>query len=257
MEPIYTPHNVNPAYQLNWGLTVFWRQLPVPESDWFAQLQSVTEPDGVRVLKHRTTTANASQFFVSTKPHVSPAQIIRSVKGRLQYLVRDQQPKAFQRNYAIRSIGAATRGVVESYVSKQTNHHVMADRRVQQQFERYQRAYPAVDLSTPMFSAHGEYWYNLHLVFVNEHRWCEVREEILNSLLLMVERAALKHGQRLSRVALLADHIHLTLGCEVRQSPEDVAISYLNNCAFAYGQKPVFSFGYYAGTMGEYDRGAV
>lgn len=89
MEPIYTPHNTKPAYQLNWALTIFWRDRPIPDDDWFDALQSATEPDGVRVLKHRITTRDASQFFVSTRPHVAPSQLVRSVKGRLQHLRGD------------------------------------------------------------------------------------------------------------------------------------------------------------------------
>ena len=86
MERIDSPQNVNPAYQLNWGFTIFWRE-HVPDSDWLSLLQSATEHDGVRVLKHRMATNDASQFFVSSKPQVSPAQMIRSVQGCLQYLV--------------------------------------------------------------------------------------------------------------------------------------------------------------------------
>ena len=255
--PIYTPQNVSPAYQLNWGLTIFWRQSSVPDSEWLAALQTATEPDGVRVLKHRFIDNDASQFFVSTKPHVAPAQMIRTVKGRLQYLIRDQQPKAFQRNYSVRSIGAATRSVVEDYVARQTERHTMADPRVQNLFQQYQKTYSGHDLSQPVLSAHGQYWYNLHLVLVNEDRWREVRPDVLDSLIQMIERVAAKYGHRLSRVGLLADHIHTTLGCTIDQSPEEIALSYLNNCAYAIGMKPVFQFGYYAGTIGEYDRGAV
>ena len=257
MTPIYTPQNVNPAYQLNWGLTIFWREHPVPDSDWLSPLQTATKPDGVRVLKHRTTTGNASQYFVSTRPHVSPAQMIRSVKGRLQYLVREQQPKAFQRNYAVRSIGAATRSVVEDYVAKQMDHHPMADPRVQDLFLHYQKTCPDADLSQPVRSAHGQYWYNLHLVLVNDHRWMEIRPSVLDKLSRMIERVEAKYGHRLSTVALLADHIHLTLGCLTDQSPKEVALSYLNNCAHTVGMKPIFQFGYYSGTIGEYDRGSV
>ena len=80
-EPIYSPQNMNPAYQLNWGLTIFWREHPIPEPDWLTQLQSATEPDGVRVLKHRTTTRDASQFFVSTKPQVAGAQPMLHIRA--------------------------------------------------------------------------------------------------------------------------------------------------------------------------------
>ena len=257
MEPIYTPKNVVPAYQLNWGLTIYWRDHPVPDAEWLNPLLAATEPDGVRVLKHRITEGSTSQFFVSTKPHISPSRMIRSVKGRLQYLIRLRQPKAFQRNYAVRSIGAATRTVVEGYVARQLARHPMADPRVQDQLQQYQKSFPEVDLSQPVTSGHGQYWHNLHLVLVNDHRWMEVRPTIQDKLSRMIDRVSLTHGHRISRVGMLPDHIHLTLGCLVEQSPEDVALSYLNNLAYALGMTPNFEFGYYVGTIGEYDRGAV
>ena len=132
MQPLYTPDNTKPAYELNWGLTVFWRTTPVPDSLWLAALQQATEPDGVRIIKHQLTTGDASQFFVSTKPHVAPQELIRSVKGRLQHEIGSRVPKALQRNYCLRGIGAATREVVERYVADQLGHHRMADPNVQQ-----------------------------------------------------------------------------------------------------------------------------
>ena len=44
------------------------------------------------------------------------------------------------------------------------------------------------------------------------------------------------------RVGLLADHVHITMGGVVDQSPEDIAWSYLNNCAYAVGMEPIFPF---------------
>ena len=163
MEPLYTADNTKPAYQLNWGLTMFWRQAPIRDESWLADLKKATESDDVRVVKHRFTTNDASQFFVSTKPHVSPAKLLWSVKGRLQNLIKEDRPKAFQRNYSLRSIGSAKRSVVEKYLADQLGHHRMADLAVQQRMGRFQRTYPDVDLSKPCFSAHGQYWYNLHV----------------------------------------------------------------------------------------------
>jgi REP element-mobilizing transposase RayT len=257
MEPIYTPDNTKPAYQLNWGLTVFWRQTPIPADHWLAALQQSTESDGVRVLKHRVTGNDASQFFVSTQPHVAPSALIRSVKGRLQHLNRRRAPKALQRNYCLRSIGSAKREEVEAYVAGQLGHHRMADPRVEARLARFQKCFPQIDLASPLFSSHGEYWYNLHLVILNEERWMEIRENVLDRLSTTVERAANKHGDRLSRAAIVPDHIHLTMGCPIERSPEDVALGYLNNCAYAWGMSAMFQFGYYVGTFGEYDRGAV
>jgi hypothetical protein len=38
---------------------------------------------------------------------VAPSQCLRSIKGRLQHLVRAALPRAFRRNYSIRSLGTA------------------------------------------------------------------------------------------------------------------------------------------------------
>ena len=92
---------------------------------------------------------------------------------------------------------------------------------------------------------------------VNEERWMEIRESVLDTLQCTMISVARKYGYRASRVGLLADHSHLTLGCPIDHSPEMVALGFLNNCAFKLGMRPVFKFGYYVGTFGEYDRGAV
>ena len=211
----------------------------------------------MRVIKHRLTTGQASQFFVSSKPQVTPADLIRSVKGRLQYIIRSDDPKAFRRNYSLRSIGSATRTVVENYVAGQLGHHQMASPQVHERLARFQSSYPHVDLSKPTFSSHGQFWYNLHIVIVNEFRDMMVEEEVLRCLSNVIDAAALKHRHALSQRALLGDHIHMTMGCPIIQSPETIALGYLNNCAYACGMKPVFQFSYYVGTIGEYDRGAV
>ena len=132
LKPIYTPDNCNPAYQLNWSLTLFWRVSGAElEPDLISSLKNATEKDGVRILKYRATGSQVSQFLLSTKPNTAPQTAIRSVKGRLQYLVREKYPKAFQRNYSLHSIGSAKREVIEHYVSTQLGHHKMADRKVQ------------------------------------------------------------------------------------------------------------------------------
>ena len=92
---------------------------------------------------------------------------------------------------------------------------------------------------------------------VNESRWMEIRSTVLDSIISIIERVAAKYGYRLSRIGLRPDHLHLTLGCSIDMSPESIAVSFLNNCAYAIGMKRVFESGYYVGTIGEYDRGAV
>ena len=255
--PIYTPANCTPAYELRWSLAVFSHQAIPPTVQWLAPLRAAIEDDGVRILEYHAQSATVHQFLLSTKPHVTLPAVVRSVKARWQYLVRASHPHAFHRNFSLASIGHARREVVENYVATQLGHHRMADSRVQQRLDAFQTSDAAVDLSQPSFSSHGRYLYNVHLVLVHEGRWCEVREERLEVTRAMVSRVAEVKRHRLSHAAILADHLHLTLGCPIEQSPQEIALAYMNNLAYAHGMAPIFRYSYYVGTFGEYDTGAV
>jgi REP element-mobilizing transposase RayT len=231
-------------------------ELPPPDS-WYNQLKENVHRDLIRVLEHHFKPPNIWLFLLSTQPIVRPPQIIKSVKGRLQNLLQGSHPKAFRRNFSLTSIGDARREVVEAYVSDQLGHHRMADVCVQTQFTEFQLTFPDVDLSKPQFSSHGRYVYNLHLVLVHQDRWCEVDRGRLEVTRDMIINAAGKKRHRLSRVSLFAEHVHMTLGCRYDESPEDVALGYLNNLAYAHGMKEAYRYGYYVGTFGEYDMGAV
>jgi len=255
-EPMYTRENCSFSCPLEWGLTVFWR-VPIQRDNWFAGLAAATETDGIRLLGHRFETPTISQFAVSSQPHVTPALILQRVKGRLQYAVRDERPKALKGNYAIRSVGRVTREVIENYVAFQLDHHKMADPRAQALLERYQIHRPDVDLSQPRRTSSGIYWYNLHVVLVHRERWNEVREDVLASVRDMILRAADEKGYLLSRAGVLADHVHLLLGCPIDVAPDEVALGFLNNLAFAQGMRPVYQYGAFVGTVGEYTTAAL
>ena len=254
--PIYTPENCNFAYQLDWSLSVFWRSPPTTDA-WLPALQQATEAEGVRVLRHRFERPDLSLFLVSTRPHVPAHAIPKSVKGRLQYLVRDRLSKAFQRNYALRSIGSTTRDTLDHYLAAQLEHHPLADPRMEERFAHYQIHNPEIDLSQPRQTAHAVNWYNLHVVLVHAERWREIRDELLQKVHAMLLRSSTAKGHLLARAAILPDHFHLMLGCQVEESPQQVMLSYLNNLAYVWGMRPIFQFGGFVGTFGEYDLGAV
>lgn len=160
--PIYTGDSCTPAYQLRWSLALFARVDLPPAETWCESLASVTEADDVRLLEHRFKPPNVWLFLLSTKPSVAPPQIIWSVKGRLQNLIQQTHSKAFRRNFSLTSIGDVKREAVEAYVADQLGHHHMVDERVQERLTQFQLTFPDVDLSQPVFSAHGQYIYNIH-----------------------------------------------------------------------------------------------
>ena len=254
--PIYTAENCRPAWQLDWTLTIFWRE-PPRSDDWLTALRDATEQEGVRILSHRFPTPDSSQFLISTKPTVRPVDLVRSVKGRLQYLVRERWPKALQRNYDLHSIGSTQLGKVESYVASQLEHHPIESAVLKAQLFDLQVVRPDVDLSQYRFTAHARYRCNLHLSFVNDGRWRESRPQVLERVRAMILKASDAKGHLLSRVGLLPDHLHLVLGFSPEESPLDVALSYMNNIAFVDDMQPVLMRSCYLGTVGEYDLGAL
>ena len=88
-------------------------------------------------------------------------------------------------------------------------------------------------------------------VRVLEHRF------IIMGMRDMIVRAAGKKEHLLSRAGIVPDHVHLAIGCNLAESPAEVALSYMNNLAYACGKKRVFAFGFYVGTFGEYDLGVT
>lgn len=257
MDPIYTADNTTAAFQLNWSVALFGKMdLPSPPT-WIAALQTATERDRVRILEHHHTSPSVLQFMVSTPPALSPSEIIRSVKGRLQYIIRDQIPKAFRRNYFIGAVGEVKCEVLDQYIARQTSKHPMADPDVQKRFERLQYHNTAVDLSAKRTGCYGQFVYSLQIVLRTAHGWNEVRESILTLSQNTVLRAANQKKWLVSRIGFLSDHVHLLIGVGNTESPQSVALSLLNNLAFVQEMKPVFQFSYYVGTFGPYDRDAI
>ena len=255
--PIYSPESCRPAYQLNWSLSIFWKADPIPEETWLPQLRTLTEGDGVRILEHRAKDAQTSQFFLSTKPTVSPADAVRSVKGRLQHQIRKARPRAFKGNFSIKSVGETRSAKLEGYLDAQLDRHRMADSEVQKRLREFQIDQSDICLVQTRRSSHGEYLYNLHVVLVYEGRWREVRREHLERSRSMLVRVAQRKGHLLAKARIVADHIHMMVGCQNTESPMHVAVSYMKNIAYAHSMSALFQHGFFVGTFGEYDRGAI
>jgi hypothetical protein len=96
MEPIYTAENTTAAYQLNGSLALFGKTKIPDQEIWLNELKTATELDGVRILPSKNRSDNTVQFFVSTCLRLSPADVVRSVKERLQFLIRVLIPRAFR-----------------------------------------------------------------------------------------------------------------------------------------------------------------
>jgi hypothetical protein len=116
MKPLYTSSNCKPAYHLRWSLALFTTTDLPPSATWADSLGEAVGRDGIRLLEHQQQ-SRLLLFFLSTKPSVTPPDIVKSVKGRLQHLLKNSVPKAFRRNFSLTSVGEARGEVVESYVA--------------------------------------------------------------------------------------------------------------------------------------------
>ena len=70
-------------------------------------------------------------------------------------------------------------------------------------------------------------------------------------------RIAEKKGHQISRLAIMPDHLHLSLRGNIAHSPQEIALSFQNNLAYALGQVRFLADTFYVGTFGEYDMWAI
>ena len=254
---IYSFRNTTPAYQLNWSVSLFGKEALPATSYWLSQLAAATTSDDVRILEFFAPQPNIGQFLVSTRPPVSPADIVRSLKGRLQHQIRAQSPRAFRRNYFISSVGEASCRVLDQYVAKQCERHPMADIRVQTKLKNLQFHDPKINLVRPINGAAGQFVYAMQVVVEAAMGWSESRSDVLANSRAAIERTAAMKRWRLSRIGLLSNHIHLLLGAHVSESPSEVALSLMNELASVHGARPILRHSYYVGTFGSYDRSGI
>ncbi len=250
LSPIYNSVDTTHAYQLNWSLSIFLNSALPPLDQWLEPLRIATEADAVRILEVRLLDKLSLQFLLSTQPHVSPMDSVRSVKGQLEHLLRTIIPKAFRSNYAIYSVGAANFACLDAYVKKQPERHPMAATHVQQRIATFQLYDDKINLRIPRASTHGRYLHNLQIVFENRDHSHDASVRTLSTLRSMIIRSCAKKRQLLARIGLVSNHVHILLGCSVDESPQTAALALMNNIAYAFGMKQIFEFSYYAGTLG-------
>ena len=114
-----------------------------------------------------------------------------------------------------------------------------------------------VNLAEPSETTSGRYWYNLHLVLVVAGRQPIVDQQQLATIRNRSFQIANKKGHRIRALAVMPDHLHVALRGNVEHSPQEIALTFQNNLAYALGQREVWNRHYYVGTFGEYNMNAI
>lgn len=257
LTPFYTRENCKWVYQLNWSLAVFWKCQSLASGTWLEALKEATERDDCgswSIAPKGLIPANSCLVRNLMYHHLR--RFGRSRDG-FNTCFRKESPSASAT--ITRSKASVQPTQMQWIVMWRPNQNTIGwpTHRTQELLSRYQFHDATVDLTEVRRSASGEFLHNLQLVLVHDQRLSSVHEATLRRTVETARRIAAKKGHLLSRLGIAADHLHFTLGCDVDESPEDVAFAYLNNLAYSHGMKPVFQFGFYVGTFGTYDLQAV
>lgn len=151
----------------------------------------------------------------------------------------------------MRSIGDNARTDVEQYIMNQVAKDRLVDPRFEGVLGQFTVADPAVDLSAATETLSGRYWYNLHLVVVTVERFRIADAAWLGRIRDQSIRIAQKKGHAISRLSVMPDHLHIAMRGNIDQSPQDIALAFQNNLAYALGQCRVWRDTYYVGTFSE------
>lgn len=235
-----------------WALTLFWRN-QVSLLEFPGELEQALLSDGIRLNSYRVMSNTVSQIAVQAHLKLAPKDVVRLIKGRIQYAIRKTDPKAFQRNFAIRSYGGQIRLAVEGYISKQLQHHGLYQNDAFDFLDGIQIRNSSVDLRKPTYSNHAVYWYNLHLVIANTIRTMDVDRGALNEISEAITRLSSEIEWPVSRAGILPEHLHLAFRPNYEVSPENAALFWLNNLEGIHAKLGSFRHAASITTFGEYD----
>jgi REP element-mobilizing transposase RayT len=259
LKPIYTSESVQRVFNLKYSWSGWLREaapyrLPIEEH---AQLLlPVWQEDGIRLESFRCQ-GNMLLAVFDAQPSISPVIACRKIKGRLDHSLRQDGATRFSRKVSFRSLGVNTRDVVESYVARQVRKSNYGDPRFREFLSEF-TVMGKADLADPYQGASSNYWYNLHLVIaLHDRSYPVTRPENFVKLRDACFQIAKKKGYVISCLSIMPDHIHLALRGNVEHSPEEIALSFMNNLSFVLGFNRIWSEEYYAGTFSEYDVRAV
>jgi len=238
--------------QYSWTCWPSAKTFGITPTHLLAEIAPLWANDGLQLLESRWTAEHLHLLFAAS-PSVAPTFLAARAKGRLDYALRKAGLSIpFSRKVSVRSLGENTRRDVEAYIEHQVEREQFVDPRFEQALCELQTKNDSIDLSQPAASAHGRYWYNLHLVLVTEGRWRIGDLELLRRLRDSALKIATKKQHLISRLSVMPDHLHAALRPRIEESPLDVVYAYANNLAHMASRGRLWQDGYYAGTFGEY-----
>ena len=256
----YRSDSLKAAFSLRWSWSGWPSECLFPElseHDWH-KLSELWEQDGIRLLE-RKCTSDQWQVTVSTKPNVIPTQIVARLKGRIDHLCRSKGiPFKFSRKVSLRTLGNNTITDVRDYIRSQVVAAQFCDPDFATSLKQFTRIWNGEHAGqVPIEVASGRYWYHLHLVLVVDDRH-RIRDlSYLGAIFESCQAIALDRGFMLDSISVLPDHVHLSLRGAIADSPEAIAMAYLNDSCRMLRANELWRPSYYVGSIGAYNMNAV
>jgi REP element-mobilizing transposase RayT len=251
---LYHPTADNGTHRLHYSWTGWPSSPPFPQRP--AHLIDAAKPlwttDGLELIRYRWL-PDKVQLLFDASPDLSPVTIASRAKGRIDHAMRSAGIAIpFSRKVSIRSVGDNSRRDVEGYIERQVPKEQFANPRFAEAIAELTVVNSNVDLSCPLESARGRYWYNLHVVLLVERRHRIASLPTLRAICDGCLRIAQKKRHLVSRLSVKPNHVHLALRSKIEESPQQVVFAYQNNLAFLLGQQLIWDERWYAGTFSEY-----
>ena len=254
--PIYTPKRITCTSVLHYDCTVWLSKgVPFPSviGDAIKLAANLWVADGL-TLSEYCVRGDMAQVLFSARSDVPPVLSVARIKGRLQHALRQLgYPVKFSRKVAFRCLGENVSDIVTGYIRKQVRKEKFADSRFAKRMKTYTLVQDDVDLSEPIATTRGRYWYNVHIVLVVAGRRRIANNQALGELRDGCLQIALKKGYRIKALSVMLDHLHIALRGVIEHSPEEIALGLMNNLAWMMGQNRIWQDACYVGTFSEYD----
>lgn len=252
----YTPDNLKSAYECRYSWTAWPSSAPLPSlsTDGWLRLAEAWEQDGLRALEKRIE-PDQIQILFSAKPTVAPVLITARAKGRLDHALRAAGTACqFSRKVALRAVGHNTAQAVTNYIDSQVDKERFVDAAFADSIRRF--TYTLSNPDRPIEVMRGRYWYHLHLVLVQAERYRIASVSGLEKVHEDCLQIASRNKYALSAVSVMPDHLHLGFVGVIDQSPETIALEFMNGVAETLGIA-LYRDSYYVATSGAYDMDGI
>ena len=247
--PLYSRVNCLFAYQLHWTLLLYWRY-KVSDAKWWSGVQRQAAEDGIQLVRHGFVRPGLSQIELSSTPNLSPLSVIHKLQHHIRDYVNPEIPNAILDRFHLRSVGWMTRQAVERVLQGKCERNHPADKEFDSRWRNVQLPQP-FDLSLSQRDGQGIYSYNLHIVLEYDEEQMQKHRSFVSLAHREILQVSRRRRLRLSRAAILSDHIDLVLGCPIRTAPVSVALCFMNDLANACLRDPMFSYSAFVATLGE------